>query len=231
MSDILLAKSNLDADVIDAAVGEAHIVRDTFLSIFDISGFDLPPANKIWEYQEPQGYKPLIKLLEDRYQAPVIICNGAKQGLGSCFYALKQLGKSNLGVKMPYWALIPPLMEMHGLSFQSNDLSKIDSYLDVSPNNPDGHMSDLKFLSEVLSENKIPFIHDAAYYTHTYLPSSYNLDVFGDAQIYSISKMFGFSSLRLGFVVCKNPEFYKLIKYYMENMTVGGLYFVSNIFI
>jgi aspartate/methionine/tyrosine aminotransferase len=33
--------------------------------------------------------------------------------------------------------------------------------------------------------------------------------------------MFGLSSLRLGYVVCKNEDMYKHIQYYMEHMTVS----------
>lgn len=226
---MLLAKCNLPNDYIDAGIGEAHVVRDALLSIFDVSACDLPNNKNIFEYQEPQGYKPLVQLLEEKHQAPVIIVNGAKQGLGACMFALKQLGKSNLVLPRPWWCLIPPLMEMHGIN-HVEDNSNADSYLCVAPNNPCGNMPDLKILSESMKERDIPLIHDGAYYSHTYLPQSYKLDSFGDAQIYSISKLYGLSSLRLGYVTCSNTELYKLISHYVEAMTVG-VSIVSQIFL
>ena len=227
---MLLAKCNLPNDYIDAGIGEAHVVRDTLLSIFDVSACDLPNDKSIFEYQEPQGYKPLVQLLENKYQAPVIITNGAKQGIGAVCYALKQLGKSNLMLPRPWWCLIPPLMEMHGVNHITEDDPKMDSYLCVAPNNPCGNMPNMKLLSETMKERGIPFVHDAAYFSHTYLPQGYKLDSFGDAQIYSISKMYGLSSLRLGFVTCPNTELYKLILHYVEAMTVGAS-IVSQIFL
>jgi len=227
---MLLAKSKLPDDYIDASIGEAHVVRDALLSIFDVSAIDLPKDKGIFEYQEPQGYKPLVQLLEAKHQAPVIIVNGAKQGLGAICYALKQLGKSNLALPRPWWCLIPPLMEMHGVNHIIEDDLNTDSYLCVAPNNPCGNMPDMKTLSESMKERGLPLIHDGAYYSHTYLPQSYKLDSFGDAQIYSISKLFGISSIRLGYVVCGNTELYKLILHYVEAMTVG-VSIVSQIFL
>jgi aspartate/methionine/tyrosine aminotransferase len=227
MSDILLAKPILPSDWFDVSVGEPHIVRDILLSIFDLSIYELPKVKHMYEYPAPIGYKPLVEALEAKYKAPVIITNGAKQALGACFYALKKMGKATVGMKSPYWALIPPLVEMHGLNWNVTtfgDKSEADSYLLLAPNNPDGSMPDplhLTATAEALKELAIPFIHDAAYYTHTYLPDNVQLGQYGDVQIYSISKMWGLSGLRVGYVVCPNTEFYKLIQQYMEAMTVG----------
>jgi aspartate/methionine/tyrosine aminotransferase len=68
----------------------------------------------------------------------------------------------------------------------------------------------------------IPLIHDAAYYTHSYLPDSYELGSVGDVQIFSTSKMFGLSGFRVGYAVCHNEKFAPLIQNYMETMTVGA---------
>ena len=243
MSDILLAKPNLPSDWIDVSVGEPHIVREHLLNVFELNR-EVPNIPHMYEYPSPQGYKPLVQLLEEKYRAPVIVTNGAKQAIGACFYALKQLRKEQVGMKLPYWALIPPLAEMHGLkcSFTEPDLKFTlpnaqpdckelrlpeyhDSYLLLAPNNPCGSCAsaeDLVKTAKAYKEKNIPFIHDAAYYTHIYLPESHALPVVGDAQIFSVSKMLGLSGLRLGWVVCPNKEFYKLILQYMEDMTVGA---------
>lgn len=229
MTDILLAKPTLLKGFLDASVGEAHVVRDALLSIFDVSACDVPKVPSLFEYLPPQGYKPLVQLLENKYQAPVVICNGAKNALGAIFYALKQMGKNNVYLPSPHWALIPPLMEMHGLGY-SHEENDTDSCLCVAPNNPDGSMVDLEKLSSTAKRDGKPFIHDSVYFNHIYLPKSYQLKQYGDVQIYSSSKSLGLSSLRIGWATISNPELYKLVLQYMEHMTVGAS-IVSQLFL
>jgi aspartate/methionine/tyrosine aminotransferase len=229
MSDILLAKPKLPPDWIDVSVGEPYLVRDNLIKVFQLEE-ELKIGHLNLEdlvYPAPTGYQPLVRHLEEKHGAPVIITNGAKQALGACFYALKKMGWGYCGMKSPYWALIPPLATMHGIEMIQNGGPHEDDgspFLLLSPNNPDGHCEspeELLDLAKRFKAKNLPFIHDAAYYTHIYLESTHTLPKFGDVQIYSISKMLGFSGLRLGYVVCHNPEFYKLIQEYMEAMTVG----------
>lgn len=225
MSDILLAKPILPPDWIDVSVGEPHVVREHLLNVFDLSIYELPKVDHMYEYPAPNGYKHLVQLLEDKYKAPIIITNGAKQALGACFYALKELGYTHCRERVPFWALVPPLSHMHGIVMDHSDesLSRLP-YLMLAPNNPDGYCGsseELLSLSEEYKESNTPLVHDAAYYTPIYMPDGHPLPAVGDVQIYSISKMLGLSGLRLGYVVCHNKEFYKLIVQYMEAMTVG----------
>jgi aspartate/methionine/tyrosine aminotransferase len=227
MSNILLAKPELPNDWRDVSVGEPHVVRDTLLKIFDLSVWELPQdVEHMFEYPSPIGYKPLVKLLEDKHQAPVIITNGAKQGLAAIFYALHKMKYERVGMRLPYWALIPPLSIMHGVESVVQDpyIKSDDPHLLLAPNNPDGfcHTSqELKELSDIYKDIGVPLIHDAAYYTKTYLPDGHVPVQVGDVQIYSLSKSLGLSGLRVGYVVCPNVEYYKLIQQYMEAMTVG----------
>lgn len=229
MSDILLAKPKLPPDWIDVSVGEPYLVRDNLIKIFQVEE-ELKTAHLKVEdlvYPAPTGYQPLVRHLEEKHRAPVIITNGAKQALGAVFYALKKLGWNYCGEKSPHWALIPPLAKMHGVDMIHANGPHVDDkspFLLLSPNNPDGHCEspeELLELSKKFKEANLPLIHDAAYYTHIYLPQTHTLPAVGDVQIYSISKMLGFSGLRLGYAVCPNLEFYKLIQEYMEAMTVG----------
>src|SRR5579885_3412990 len=117
MSDLLLAKPILPPDWIDVSVGEPHLVRDNLSKVFQLEEElrigHLKLNDMVYPY--PTGYQPLVKLLEEKHKAPVIITNGAKQALGAVFYALSQMGYPGVAMKMPYWALIPPLAKMHGL--------------------------------------------------------------------------------------------------------------------
>jgi len=223
MHNILLAKADLLPGVIDASYGEPYVVKDILLNTFDLQ------KEYNWTYDElsyptSTGYPPLVSLLEDKHQAPVVITHGAKQALGAAFYALSKLNKFDMYLPRPYWALIPPIAEIHNINCLASDFNGYDSYCCVAPNNPDGSCptsDDLKKLEIIMEYKKNVLIHDAAYYSHVYLPENYKLDVIGDVQIYSISKLTGLSGLRLGYAVCKNPEFYRMIQEYVEIMTVG----------
>lgn len=226
MSDLLLAKPKLPPDFIDVSVGEPYAIKEALSQYVELDKGYFIPDSLSWEYPEPKGYKPLVQLLEDKYQAPIIITNGAKQALGATFYALKRMGYGNFGMKLPYWCLIPPLGTAHGLaaSFYDPNPSVEMPYLMLAPNNPDGQCQSLEVLREyagAYQDAKLPFVHDAAYFTHTYLSPDYELGPVGDAQIFSASKMFGLSGLRLGWVVCYNESLAPLIQSYMEMMTVG----------
>src|ERR1019366_1489005 len=224
MTTMLLAKQNLPEGYIDCAVGEAHIVRDTLFKTFGInylSGVCMTSFEDKSEYPPPNGYKPLVKFLEEKHQAPIIITNGAKQGLAATFYALRKMGKVNIGMRNPYWMLLPPLIEAAGLKFVDKNY---DCYLGVLPNNPDNFMhsyDDAKMLADRYKDLGIPFIHDAAYYTPIYLPNFKEFGPIGDIQIYSLSKMYGLSGLRVGYIVCNNTDYYNLIQEYIEMTTVG----------
>jgi aspartate/methionine/tyrosine aminotransferase len=218
--DLLLARNELDPNWIDLSIGEATTVRQALTRAFNLDSFKFPLSKDTSDYQPPNGYKPLVDLLEAKYNAPVIITNGAKQGLGASFYAWSKMGRTRIGMRSPYWALIPPLAKMHGLQLGN----KYDCFLAITPNNPDGFSYSAAYSQYLASYHRslgIPFVHDAAYYTHTYLPDDYKLLPFGDIQLYSISKMFGLSGLRLGYIVCRDPTYYGPLREYIETMTVG----------
>ena len=221
----------LTREPIDLALGEASIIRENFVASFGLENqlftTELCPAS--CAYPPPKGHAPLVKMLEDIHEAPVIICNGAKQALAAVMYSMLRSNKKFLGYKSPYWSYIPQLAARMGLKSEAvvpNDMTKeyCDCYLGVEPNNPCGAIDDyitLKFLADAHKSFGIPFIHDAAYYTPVYLPDDYHLGPLGNVQIFSISKMYGLSGLRLGYVVAYDAEIYQHVLDYMEHMTVG----------
>jgi len=126
-------------------------------------------------------------------------------------------------MRSPYWALIPPLAEMHSITPVFDESNQnINSYLCIAPNNPDGWVPvKLKELAQEYKDKGIPFIHDAAYYNRIYIRGVDPTEAIGDVQIYTFSKSLGLSGLRLGYAVCHNSEFYNHMSAYMEAMTVG----------
>lgn len=225
MDSMFLAKAKLEEGWIDCSIGEPYIIRDSLLKTFQL--YELEIDDPIcWEYPVINGYPPLVKLLEEKYKSPIIITNGAKQALSACFYALKKNEYKNLGTQTPYWGLIPPLAKLHDLklSFETD----YDSYLLVAPNNPDGQCANyarLLAFQDSLKSRGIPLIHDGAYYTRSYLPKDFETGPLGDLQIFSGSKMFGLSGLRIGFIVCHSSKFYSDIIEYLETTTSG----ISNV--
>ncbi len=147
MTDILVAKPKLPEGWVEVSVGEPHLVRDELMSSFDLNKdlSDLNLSSAEMSYPHPTGYQPLVKFLEEKHGSPVVITNGAKQALGAVFYALSQTNKNKIGMRLPYWALIPPLARMHGLDCVYDNFG--DAYLCLAPNNPDGFIPDLQTLS------------------------------------------------------------------------------------
>lgn len=225
MSDLFLAKQNFPPGTIDAIVGEPHLIRDNLYSILNLNELTPDISNKnIFEYTPPAGYDSLVKFLEDKHQAPVIISSGAKQAIGSIFYSLKCNGYRSIYLDNPWWSLFPPLIAMHNLDRAHSFGEESSAYLLVSPNNPDGIVKteeELIYIKEICQEKKIPLIHDSAYFNHNYLPSDYNLSSIGDVQVFTCSKLFGLSQLRIGYSVFHDTMLYSKALQYMENMTVG----------
>jgi len=222
MNDLLIVKPNILSDVIDTSIGEPHIVRECLLKIFDLT-YTLPKEKGMWEYPNPKGHPELIKILEDKYNAPIVITNGAMQGLHAVFHALKSMGKVSISWAKPWFHCLPKIAEMNGLQWSEGENG--DAILLVAPRNPDGFMpspEEVKKLFENCKEQGRYLIHDSVYYSHTYLPETYPLKPVGDVQIFSASKLLGLSGLRVGWIICHNKDFYHPIVEYMEAMTVGA---------
>lgn len=223
-NDVLMARTQLPKDHIDLGIGEPHILREAVLKCFnlnaiDMAKFDFSNLQQPWEYAPPNGYPALVKLLEERYNAPVVVTIGAKHGIFAALHALRQTGVRSVAYRTPYWSSFPFMIESMGLKSVTNTNKNYiaDSYLFVMPNNPDGF---------IVHENTkldipVPIIHDAAYYTESYLPENYKFGPIGDMQVFSASKMYGLSGLRLGWVVCHNRDFYKSLTAYVEASTAG----------
>jgi len=218
-NDVLMARTHLPADHIDLGIGEPHQLRELVLQTFDLDELSFESLPKIWEYAPPNGYGPLVKLLEERHQAPVVMTVGAKHGIFAALHAVRQHGARSVAYRKPYWASFPFMMARAGLK-SVTDGTKADANLLVMPNNPDGFvLSEAK--AATFCKDVVPIIHDAAYYTESYLPDDYRLTALGDIQVFSASKMYGLSGLRLGWVVCHNPVYYDDLTSFVEATTAG----------
>lgn len=225
---MLLAKTDLPEGFIDAAIGEPDIIGSHFMNVIgphipNVGIMSMLDRSELRQYPYPSGHKELVSILSERFQAPVVITNGAKQGLAACFYAVHHADQIKLiRFRSPYWALIPPLVESMDLDWvDSLEGSRRAATLLVSPNNPDGWLCPEEFKKN--SEG--PIIHDGAYYSKAYLPKNHQMAALGDLQVFSFSKMLGLPGLRLGCVVCHNEKYYEHLLHYMEASTVG----VSNV--
>lgn len=211
--DYLFAKSKLPEGIINLGIGENHILREAVLEAYNLKNVSFENLPNIWEYAPPYGYEPLVERLEAIYDSKVVVTCGAKHALSAAFYAMYQTGKVNIKYQVPYWPSIPSLIARENLKTTAvREL--IDFELIVAPGNPTGFSLHRHYIEK-------PVIHDAAYYTHSYLPQDYKLEKFGDLQIYSMAKMFGLSGCRIGWIVVNNPEYYDHLMKFVEATTAG----------
>lgn len=216
--DFLFAKSKLSKDVINLGIGENNILREAVIETYGLNNLNLTKFSNIFEYAPPYGYDALVEELEDLYPGKVVIFQSAKHALSGAFHTLKAVGKNKIHLQNPYWASFPSLITREGLEY-SHDYTGCDSQLLVSPNNPDG-----TFISDIMPG--IPSIHDAAYYTHSYISRDFYLKTLGNIQIFSVAKMYGLSGIRLGFAVVNDCSeqgriYYDHLVKFVEATTAG----------
>jgi len=219
--DAKLQKVILGPDWIDLSFGEPKIVMDALFRQLNRTGSKLkmPKLNDLtkWEYQPAAGKPDLVSILEKKYDAKVVVCNGAKQALAASCYSFKSSGKATIYYERPYYPANPSLTQSVGLVW--GDKGSADSFLITSPNNPCG--SNYSNLDLIGWRYNGPMIHDAAYYTDIYLPDDQITLPLGDIQVFSMSKMYGVSGLRIGYAVVHNEKYYQDIVDYIEMTTAG----------
>ena len=220
-NDAKLQKVILGPNWIDLSFGEPKVVMDALMRQLNRFGdpFKMPTMWDIpkWEYQPAAGKPDLVSILEDKYGERVVVCTGAKQALASAMYAFKKQGCSTIYYDKPYYPANPSLAGYIGLTWCDKDIAA--GRLITSPNNPDGkNYSNLELIDW---RHSGPMIHDAAYYTEIYLPEDQIPIPLGDVQVFSMSKMYGLSGLRIGYAVCHNDKYYQDIVDFIEMTTAG----------
>jgi len=221
-SNNTLRKVTLGPDWIDLSYGEPHIIMKCLYRQLNKFGspFKMPEINSMlnWTYQPANGNIEFVKFLEKKYDAKVVVCNGAKQALAASLHALSKTGVNEIHYYAPYYPSNPPLTADAGIS-RIEDPTIANAQILTSPNNPDG----INFTNdELLSLSKDKYtIHDGAYYTPIYLPQGQSPIKVGDIQLFSMSKMYGLSGLRIGYAVCHNKRLYQDVVDYVELATAG----------
>ena len=221
--DAKLQKVILGPDWIDLSFGEPTVVCQALTQTLNRFGspFQMPTFSDInkWTYQPAAGNPELVALLEKKYDARVVVTNGAKQALAAVLHSLHldKTTSKTIFFDIPFYPANPGFVESAG--FTRTELAEADCALITSPNNPDGKCySNIELLQ---FQTQLPTIHDAAYYTPIYLPQDQIPIPIGKAQIFSMSKMYGISGLRIGYAVCHDEKLYKPIVDYMEETTAG----------
>lgn len=220
-NDAKLQKVILGPDWIDLSFGEPKVVMDALFRQLNRYGdpFKMPNIHDLtkWEYQPAAGKPDLVEILEEKYDARVVVCNGAKQALAASLYAFRKRGAESVFYEKPYYPANPSISNSIGLTWSPADTA--DCFLITSPNNPDGiNKNNIDILNW---RYKGPMIHDAAYYTEIYLPEDQMPLPLGHIQVYSMSKMYGLSGLRIGYAVCHDERYYKDVVDYIEMTTAG----------
>ena len=156
----------------------------------------------------------------------VVITNGATQGLGAAFYALKQVGGIDIYFPTPYWPRFPGLTTLAGFDtrwkniYQSNDHAAICI---ASPNNPDGSQLGHS------TQNQSPVdIWDAAYACLAYGWNGFKPTA--RITVHSVSKLLGLSGLRIGWISTDDENLAQLATNYVE-ITTSGVGAISQAYI
>jgi aspartate/methionine/tyrosine aminotransferase len=138
----------------------------------------------------------------------IVVSVGAVQSLQAAMYALKTIkGLNQLYIPKPYWVRFNDFAKLMGLTIVDQAVNSIS--LVTSPNNPDGK-----------DQSNIPTdIRDACYnWTHY----TDNVKEFDDLiSIFSLSKLSGHSSTRIGWAVVQDPAVADLMQYYVNIITSG----------
>lgn len=198
--DFQMARSHNDKGY-NLAVGEPFFIQDA------LSNYQEVKYNKGLTYPLTNGQPFLIEQLQRFYpDQHIIITHGAKYGLLAAFYAYRELMKfRDVSHRVPYWPSYPTLAKLSGLTFnQGGATIKVST----SPNNPDS--------SETTEKCDI---WDAAYSSTLLYKASRAPE--HTVAVHSASKSFGFSGLRVGWVVTPDPELAKLMSAFMEITTSG----------
>ena len=220
-SDAKLQKVILPPDVLDLSFGEPQVVMHAlFRQLNRVSSqFHMPSVYDLpsWTYQPASGKPDLVKILEDKYHEKVVVCNGAKQALAAALFAFKKHGINDIWFEQPYYPANPSIIESVGQTWA--EIDRASGFLITSPNNPDGkNLSNVEIMNY---RHRGFMIHDAAYYSGIYLPEDQIPIPLGHIQVYSMSKMYGLSGLRIGYAVCHDDRFYNDMVEYIETTTAG----------
>ena len=223
--EMRLARVDLGEGWIDLGYGEPIIIQDILHNY--ISPGCLPDNGTLLnsQYQPPKGMKAFIDFLEAKYQAKVVVTNGAKQGIAATMYALKKMGHDSCMMHKPYWTSTPGLITDQGLAvkYLGDPGASSRALFITSPNNPDGKEIPPANMAQVTFDAKaegIKLIHDAAYYTPIYMQDPCSEKV-GDVQIHSFAKMWGLSGLRIGYVVLHDETFLPHVTEFVERACSG----------
>ena len=156
---------------------------------------------------QPELLESLKKYHKGEYKY-IVVTNGAKQALSATFYAYKQLGKTWAYHPAPYWPSYPTLSKLVDLPFRFNKDDSPPLEILTSPNNPNGQ--------ECVGWQCD--IWDAAYFHPVYGATG---KLAHEVSIWSASKLFGISGLRIGWLATNNEKIAKEAATYVEKTTSG----------
>lgn len=230
VSSLFFKRTSLPPGWLDLGIGEAKTVLAALTESVDLKEAAQAAASMSTSdlvYQPPDGSQSLVKQLSLLHgdSGHVVVTNGAKHGVTAALVTAKNAGCNRVGVLNPTW---PPLLQtisllgMQHVFCEPDDLDAFDCYLLVSPNNPDGRalsQGELTRLGEKLGIAGKFFVHDAAYYSRTYVDGPYGF--FGNVQIHSAAKMLGLAGLRVGWAVCADEETSLKMQEAVEATTAG----------
>jgi len=217
--DSLVQREEVDGWT-NLAIGDAVVVREAYKhsipTSLSLSASELgyPPCDGLPELQAA-----ILKwcisegVCTEDHPGHVVITNGATQGLLAVISAYE-------GIKLspPYWPRIPVLADFAGVTLNNEKQGSACPELITWPNNPSG----CEFGTNVADADS-GVIWDAVYASEIYGfdPALVPFLQRSDAIIGSVSKIFGLSGLRVGWVLFKDRAHWEKASHYLETSTSG----------
>ena len=150
-------------------------------------------------------------------ESEIIVTVGAAQAVQAALYAYKKLDKTNVYIPAPHWGRLVTYAKMQSYSvaystidaeYRLADKKNLISLI-TSPNNPTGEMQ-----TDLAAD-----IRDACYNWPQYIDKPALLN--DKVVVFSLSKLTGHSSTRIGWAIVNDPEIAQYMKEYIEISTSG----------
>lgn len=204
--DMQLARGVHDDGWTNLAIGEPYALQDNLQSCYGGWNGDLT-------YPASQGDKWLLEELQDRYpDQHIVVANGGKQALLAALEGFSTFGYETAHHTTPYWPSFRTLAHLAGLGFTSTGPWDTDLVIATIPNNPNGY--------DYRSTRSRVHLWDAAYAHPVYGFRPESAPEY-TVKVESASKLFGLSSLRVGWLVTNSDIIYQRALEYVEMHTSG----------
>ena len=235
-----------DGHTIDAGIGDPYYVTNKLKS----QNLEQRPSNIRYYFnnivtEKPNEYQTLVKnyIIDiQKHRLPstckILLSNGGSTILVAAFYyAVSKMLDRQITIKSslapPYYALHKQIAKItKNCLWNNSDKSSSDIVVIVSPNNPDGRVTDINDVTNISRYILLDSAYDKPQYTNQTTVNSWKFDLYGNknfCEINSFSKN-GLPGTRIGYAIISDDKIYELMDYYLRTMSLGlNLWSLNNL--